>query len=149
MWRIAQHNLTLPATARNRPSATRAGDRRRLRLVGGLRSVARRANVRGVARRYELLLCERAASVRPQLLELAAALERTPDPGPDTLDAVHSLLTDGCTSPLYNGDVPAADLSAALDRIQAGLDARDPGPQDLSPLPLRRALSRAPGTRST
>ena len=121
----------------------RAEDRQRLRLVGMLRSVARRGNLRGRPRRYEVLLCERAASVRPQLLEVAATLERLPDPEPDTLEAVRSLLTDGCTSPLCNPDVPAQQLHEALGRIGAALSAREPRTRDRSPVPLRRRLTLA------
>ena len=142
MWRTPQPNPT-PRSRRVRPLSMRADDRQRLRLVGMLRSVARTGNIRGRARRYEVLLCERAASVRPQLLEVAATLERLPDPEPDTLEALRSLLTDGCTSPLYNPDVPAQQLYEALGRIGAALSARELGTRDRSPVPLRHRLTLA------
>jgi hypothetical protein len=117
MWRAApEMNVTLPPGGGARLLAARPHNRQRLRLVRGLRSTARRANTRARARRYEVLLCERATSVRSQLLEVAATLERVPDPEPDTLETLRWLLTDGCTSPVYNADVPIAELSAALDR---------------------------------
>jgi hypothetical protein len=145
VWRTPpQPNLTSRAAARLRSRAGGGEDRQRLRLVSGLRSVARRANIRGRARRYELVLCERATLARPQLLSVAATLERVRDPEPETLAAVHRLLTDGCTSPLYNADVPPEQLAAELDRIQGALDARDVTPQELSPLPLRGPFPRAP-----
>lgn len=103
----------------------RPQDRQRLRLVNGLRRVSRRASTNALARRYEVLLCERAASVRSDLLAVAATLERVADPEPDTLRTLRWLLTDGCTSPLYNADVPAAGLNAVLCRLQAELDSHD------------------------
>jgi hypothetical protein len=104
----------------------RTRDRERLRLVKGLRSVSRRAGTSGRARRFEVLLCERAAAVRSDLLEVAAALERVVDPDPSTLSTLRWLLTDGCTSPLYNPAVPGGDLAAILDLVRSELDGLDP-----------------------
>ena len=137
MWRTPPEPglaLTLRpgAGAGARRLAARSRDRQRIRLVAGLRSVARRANTGGRARRYEVLLCERAASVRSQLLAMAATLERVSNPEPETLDRLRWLLTDGCTSPLYNPDVPETHLLAALDRIEAELDTRELGARDRS-----------------
>ena len=100
--------------------------REKRRLVKGLRSVSRRGATAGRARRYEVLLCNRAAAVRSDLLEVAATLERVPNPDPSTLKTLRWLLTDGCTSPLYHPDVPMADLVAALELVQAELDGLDP-----------------------
>ena len=137
MWRTApEPSVTMilrPDTVAHRLTA-RSRDRERLRLVGGLRSVARRSHTAARARRYDVLLYERAAAARAQLLELAATLERVTHPQPETLQTLRGLLTDGCASPLYNRDVPAAELPSTLDRIQAELDPLDP-----SALPSRWA----------
>lgn len=142
MWRTAPEPsaamILRPDTAAHRLTA-RSRDRERLRLVGGLRSVARRSHTAARVRRYDVLLYERAAAARAHLLELAATLERVTHPRPETLQTLRWLLTDGCTSPLYNPDVPAAQLPAALDRIQAELDPLDP-----SALPSAWAESPAP-----
>ncbi|HEY6525264.1 MAG TPA: hypothetical protein VIY10_15890 [Solirubrobacteraceae bacterium] len=142
MWRTAPEPsaamILRPDTAAHRLTA-RSRDRGRLRLVGGLRSVARRSHTAARVRRYDVLLYERAAAARAHLLELAATLERVTHPRPETLQTLRWLLTDGCTSPLYNPDVPAAQLPAALDRIQAELDPLDP-----SALPSAWAESPAP-----
>ena len=116
MQSLLQSELNRTARRRNR---------QRRKLIVGLRSIARRANTEGRARRYEVLLCDRARAVRPQLLEVAAALERASHPGSDTVTILRRLLTDGCTSPLFNPDIPAAQLPIALDRVQAQLDARE------------------------
>jgi hypothetical protein len=133
MWRTPpEPSLALTPRPNGRRLAERSRDRQRIRLVGGLRSISRHANTRPRARRHEVLLCERVTSARPQLLAVAAALERVPDPQPETLKTVRWLLTDGCTSPLYNPDVPATQLLAALDRVRAELDRRELGARDLS-----------------
>lgn len=135
MWRTPPEPglaLTLCPGAGARRLAARSRDRQRIRLVAGLRSVARRANTGARARRYEVLLCERVASVRSQLLAMAATLERVSNPEPETLERLRWLLTDGCTSPLYNPDVPETHLLAALDRIEAELDTRELGARDRS-----------------
>jgi hypothetical protein len=142
MWRTAPEPsvamILRPDTVAHRLTA-RSRDRQRLRLVGGLRSVARRSHTAARARRYDVLLYERAAAVRPQLLQSAATLDRVTHPQPETLETLRWLLTDGCSSPLYNPDVPAAQLPAALDRIQAELDPLDP-----SALPSLVAESQTP-----
>lgn len=143
MWRTPpEPNQTPTPVAGARRHSVRSRDRQRIRLVSGLRSVARHANTPEPARRYQVLLCKRAMSVRPQLLEAAAALERVPEPEPDTLETLRWLLTDGCTSPLYNPAVPPEQLRAALDRVQAQLDARErsalPSPTGLVLTPLQQ-----------
>jgi hypothetical protein len=126
MWRTPPESSLTP---QRRSSAGRLGrrsrDRQRLKLVAGLRTVARRAGTAAKPRRYEVLLRNRAALVRPQLLEVAAALERVAEPDPDTLRTLRWLLTDGCASPLFNSDVPTAELTAALDRAWVQLEAED------------------------
>ena len=127
MWRTPpEPSLTLPRRRRAGRFSGRSRDRQRLKLVAGLRRVARRAGTAAKPRRYEVLLRNRAALVRPQLLEVAAALERVAEPDPDTLRTLRWLLTDGCTSPLFNSDVPTAELMAALDRVWVQLEAEDP-----------------------
>jgi hypothetical protein len=128
MWRTPpESNVALAPRPRRgaRRLAGRSRDRQRTRLVAGLRSVARRANAGARTRRYEVLLCERAAPVRRQLLAIAATLERVASPEPETLQRLRWLLTDGCTSPLYNPDVPERQLLRALDGIEAELHARE------------------------
>ena len=91
-----------------------------------LRSVSRRAATPPRARRFDVLLCDRALTVRAELLEIAAALERTPDPNGRTLEALRQLLRDGCASPLYNPAVPEERLRVALDRIRIELQSCEP-----------------------
>ena len=92
-----------------------------------LRSVSRRAATPPRARRFDVLLCDRALAVRAELLEVAAALERTPQPSGRTLEALRQLLRDGCASPLYNPTVPEERLKTALDHIRIELQAGEPG----------------------
>jgi hypothetical protein len=104
----------------------RAADaRQRTRLVKGLRRVARRAGSPAPARRFEVLLCDRAAAVRFELLDLAALLQRTRNPHPAAIATLRWLLTDGCESPLYNRDVPASRLTPALDEVRTALSGDD------------------------
>ncbi len=59
--------------------------------------------------------------MRPLLLEVAALLECAADPGAEAVATVQWLLTNGCESPLYNPDVPAAQLGAVLEHVATGL----------------------------
>jgi hypothetical protein len=63
----------------------------------------------------------RAAAVRTELLEIAAILEHTHDPDPASVTALRDLLANSRGSPLYNPNIPAAELDEALQRIRAGL----------------------------
>jgi extracellular factor (EF) 3-hydroxypalmitic acid methyl ester biosynthesis protein len=101
-------------------------ERRRRRLIKGLRSVARLAVVEGRARRHEVVLCDRVAAVRSELLEIAALLHWAQSCDEGTGTALHWLLTDGCDSPLYNPDVPERHLSDVLDRAREALSGADP-----------------------
>jgi hypothetical protein len=65
------------------------------------------------------ILLDRVAPLRPELLQLATALEQTHDPDPTSVALIHELLRNGC-SPLYNPNAPAADLHAVLRRARAG-----------------------------
>ncbi len=66
------------------------------------------------------VLVDRVAVVRAQLLELANDLERTQTPDPASVAVLRELLTNG-SGPLYNPNVPAADLHTTLARARAGL----------------------------
>jgi hypothetical protein len=126
MWRTPpESSLTPQRRGGAGRLSRRSRDRQRLKLVEGLRRAARRAGTAAKPRRYEVLLRNRAALVRPQLLEVAAALERVAEPDPDTLGTLRWLLTDGCASPLFNSDVPTAELIATLDRVWVQLEAED------------------------
>jgi hypothetical protein len=96
---------------RTRP---RVSARTRRHVVQGLRAVARRSGEVGWRRRRELLLHDRAASVRTDLLQIAVLLETARDPDPACVAELRQLLTDGCTSPLLNRDVHASELRATL-----------------------------------
>jgi hypothetical protein len=60
------------------------------------------------------LLRDRAAAVRPELLEIAFMLEHSHSLDAAWISTVRRLLTDGCESPLYNRDVHISELRAAL-----------------------------------
>jgi hypothetical protein len=86
-----------------------------------LRRTANRAHDPDPLRRHrEALLQYRAAAVRTELLELAVILEHAHGPDRATVAALRDLLCNGCDSPLYNADIPAAELDEALQRIRAG-----------------------------
>lgn len=87
--------------------------RTRGRLIDGLRSVARQSRQQK-RRRFEVLLCRRAAAVSGELLGLAALLDITDDPDPAAIDSLLALLTDGVESPLYNPQIHVAELHATL-----------------------------------
>jgi hypothetical protein len=74
-----------------------------------------------VRRRHDVLLHYRAAVVRTELLELAAALERSRAPDPDCIAALQALLATGADSPLYNRNIHVSELLATLDYVHSGL----------------------------
>lgn len=45
-----------------------------------------------------MLLCDRAAVMRPDLLEIAELLKRTDDPDPTCISALYQPLRSGCDS---------------------------------------------------
>jgi hypothetical protein len=112
--------------ARPRRRLRRSGEAERHRLVTELRSVSRRAATPPRARRFEVLLCDRAMTVRPEILEIAAALERAAEPSPRTVRALRQLLRDGCTSPLYNRAIPVERLWTVLAQIRVELESCEP-----------------------
>src|SRR5690349_5118137 len=85
--------------------AGRVSPRTLRRLVASLRKLASVESPRGgTRRRFEVLLPDRVAFVRTDLLEIAELLEQSPDPDPRCVTELHRLLTDGCESPLFNPD---------------------------------------------
>jgi hypothetical protein len=74
-----------------------------------------------ILRRQDPLLHGRAAAVHGELLELAALVERVDDPDPACMAELHSLLADGCDSPLYNSEIHVSELRATLYWVRARL----------------------------
>jgi hypothetical protein len=90
--------------------------------VKSLRRLATRRPPRHAAcRRFEALLHERVALVRGDLLEIAALLEHEIDPDPGCVVALHRLLADGCTSPLYNPEIHPSELRYTLYYVRSRL----------------------------
>jgi len=117
------------AAARKRARLTSARGRRF--IAGWLRRTAQVANDQNpIHRRQDVLLRYRAVVVRAELLEIAAMVEAAQDPDPGCMVQLHQLLSDGCTSPLYNHDVHVSELWATLDRVRAALDADRPRSHD-------------------
>lgn len=115
-------------------------DRTRRRLVRSLRQLADRRPPRYAARRrFEVLLNERVALVRSDLLEIAALLEHERDPDPGCVVALHRLLTDGCASPLYNCEVHPSELRATLYYVRSRLGAVPSAPAHFRPSERRAA----------
>jgi hypothetical protein len=131
MWRNSVADLAglldpaQPAASHGPPRSDhpRVSSRHRLQIADRLCEVARHAAPRARRRRHELLLIPRAAAARPLLLEVAALVRWSVDPDPDCIAELHTLLTSGCDSPLYNADMPAAKLGEALHRARAVLEA--------------------------
>lgn len=105
-------------------------ERKRRKLARWLRATAVRAhNPDPIARRHSVLLHYRAVAVRTELLQLAATLERLPDPDPECVTLLQNLLAnDNGQSPLYNRNVPTSELEATLRRVRAGLETELDGP---------------------
>jgi hypothetical protein len=113
----------------------RTADRKRRVLVKWLRRTANHTDPpHPIARRRQTLLSHRAGAVRSELLQIAAALERTHDPNPTTLTELHQLLANGCDSPLYNPDIHISELRATVHYLRAGLLTHDPH-KDSTPPP--------------
>jgi hypothetical protein len=96
--------------------------RNRQALAAGLRRTAAPTQP---PRRFDTcpILPDRVAAVRPELLQLANALEQTNDLDPASVALIHELLTNAC-SPLYNPNLPADDLHATISRAHAGIFVR-------------------------
>ncbi|MGN6869141.1 MAG: hypothetical protein ACTHMY_12145 [Solirubrobacteraceae bacterium] len=105
--------------------ASRVSARAHRRLVRSLESLANRQPPSDrVRRRFEVLLYDRVALVRADLLEIATLLEHEPEPDPGCVAALHRLLTDGCESPLYNAEVHPSELRATIFYVRSRLTAR-------------------------
>ncbi len=104
--------------------------RNRQALAAGLRRTAAPTQP---PRRFDTcpVLTDRVAPVRAELFELADALERTNDLDPPSVALIHELLTNAC-SPLYNPNLPAGDLHAAISCAHSGISlhatAQPPAP---------------------
>jgi hypothetical protein len=66
------------------------------------------------------VLLDRVAAAQREMLDLAAALERSSDPNPEAVAIVRELLRDGC-SPIYNPNVAATEPTTALGTARAPL----------------------------
>jgi hypothetical protein len=96
--------------------------RHRRMLAKWLRRTAnRKYDLHPVCHRRELLLCDRIASVRSDLLEIAAMLESTHDPEPMCVATLRNLLSNGCESPLCNPEVHISELRATLYYVRSQL----------------------------
>jgi hypothetical protein len=95
-------------------------------VIKGLRSVARHCTVSARAQRFEVLLCDRAYAVRGDLLRVAALVDIAAEPDPATVLTMRRLLTDGCTSPLYNPAIPVERLHQVLEDAITALVACGP-----------------------
>ena len=95
------------------------------RLVASLRRMAARgAHPDRVAGRLQVVLVDRAAAVRDDLLAVADLLEQAADPDPVAVAMLRGLLTDGCESGLYNRDVHPSEVRACLHYAAQRLIAR-------------------------
>ena len=108
MWRTFPQTRVTPRVCR--------------RYATSLRRAVRRSRLPARHRhRQGLMLPDRVAAVRDELLELADLLERAHDPNASAVQMVRQLLTDGCESPLYNRAVHASELKATLFYAKKGL----------------------------
>jgi hypothetical protein len=108
-------------TARNHPA--RFSARKRRKLAGWLRRTANCApECDPRRRRFEVLLRDRVAVVRAELIEIANLLERADDPDPACVATIRELLRNGCDSPLYNRDIHVSELKTTLYYVRSGLD---------------------------
>lgn len=114
---IGAGSWTGPANRARKVSA-----RKRRALVEWLRRVAAHTVDRDpMRRRFQVLLPDRVASVRADLLEVADLLETTDAPDPACVADLNRLLSDGCQSPLYNPDVHVSELTATLYYARSAL----------------------------
>lgn len=117
-----QTNLGIVEHWRARKHARLVSSRRRRTLASRLRRTANRVqDPDPIRRRRELLLCDRVAAVRTDLLEIAVMLAHTRDPDRESLATLCELLSDGCESPLYNRDVHLSELRATLHYVRSRL----------------------------
>ena len=100
--------------AGGRAARRRVTGRQRRRLVSWLRLTARRPRRDAGRYRCAVLLDDRVAGVRGDLLEIAAMLEWATDPDPECVAGLYRLLRDGCDSPLYNRDIHPSEMQTTL-----------------------------------
>jgi len=127
-----------PADARRR-QPPRVKARTRQRVIASLRRAAARAATPPPPGRFRVvLLHDRVAGVREELLDLAARLERAADPDPEAVNTLWRLLTDGCGSPLYNRSIHPSELAATLyyAKLRLSVDS-SAGDDGVPPLPSR------------
>ena len=124
-WRSAATTETTDGAASWTGPAKRSrkvSARKRQALVGTLRRLAAHTIDRDPRRRrFEVLLPDRVAAVRGDLLEVANLLETTDAPDPACVADLNRLLSDGCQSPLYNPDVHVSELTATLYYARSAL----------------------------
>ena len=70
--------------------------------------------------RHTVLLHDRAAAVKQELLEIALILQYDDHLDASWMSETHKLLTDGCDSPLYNRDIHISELQATLHYLRVG-----------------------------
>jgi hypothetical protein len=107
-----------------------ASPRKRRRLAASLR---RAATTKATPSRYTVLLLDRVAAVRDELLELAEMLDTADELDVSWVLAVHKLLTDGCASPLYNPEIHMSELRATLYYLRRSPAQRAPQPVPVTP----------------
>ena len=124
-WRSAATTDTAEGSASWTGPAKRSrkvSARKRHALVRWLRRAAAHTTDRGPRRRrFVVLLPDRVAAVRGDLLEVADLLETTAAPDPACVADLYRLLSDGCESPLYNPDVHVSELTATLYYARSAL----------------------------
>ncbi|HYB28612.1 MAG TPA: hypothetical protein VEF89_18505 [Solirubrobacteraceae bacterium] len=91
-------------------------------LARWLRRTANRTPSRDPVRgRCDVLLYERVAHTRTDLLDIADLLDNTDNPDPGCLATLREVLGDGCKSPLYNTDIHVSELRATLYYVRSAL----------------------------
>jgi hypothetical protein len=100
-------------------------ERRRRQLAARLRAIADAAPAPvdggSTGTWTSLVLVDRVAGVREQLLEVAAVVERVDHPDPVTIARLWQLVSDGVHSPLYNPLVVAGELEVVLRQARWSL----------------------------
>lgn len=118
MLKLANDEVRPPSVMARWSALWAERSQRRLVSARTRRSLAanarRAAASRSVRSRHTVLLVDRAAAVRDELLELALILEHADHRDASWVFAIQKLLTDGCESPLYNREIHMSELRAAL-----------------------------------
>ena len=136
MWRTFPQTRVTPRVCRRYATSLR-------RAVRRSRLPATHPHCQGI------MLCDRVAAARDELLELADLLERAHGPDAGAVEMVRQLLTDGCESPLYNRAVHPSELKATLFYAKKRLaDCTDHRQADASGAAHPCSPSRPPGPRA-